>query len=250
MVATIAEHEDWLRDGLGTAADEVRFVDMGELGRNPARIIPAWQKFLDGAGAGVRSVGSANRSGRSDETSRSRRASSTRHCSTSPSIPRRRSGWSVPTTWPDSARLWSARPRAVTPPCSGPTATSGSGRYGGRAHIDLMFGGEFEDLRRAVRPRHVRAGERRTAVRLRRHPCRGGWAHPEAVRRPGGSRLSARRRQPPPWRGVGSDHRPGRARRSDLRGRRRRHDRRSAGRAGATPLAADVGRLVVRQPEQ
>jgi MEDS: MEthanogen/methylotroph, DcmR Sensory domain len=36
-----------LQDGLGPAADEVLFVDMTELGHNPARIIPGWRRFLD-----------------------------------------------------------------------------------------------------------------------------------------------------------------------------------------------------------
>ena len=47
MVAVIDEHAAWLRDCLGQDASEVHFVDMAELGRNPARIIPAWQRFLD-----------------------------------------------------------------------------------------------------------------------------------------------------------------------------------------------------------
>ena len=32
---------------LGADAERVRFVDMGEVGRNPARIIPVWRDFLD-----------------------------------------------------------------------------------------------------------------------------------------------------------------------------------------------------------
>ncbi len=47
LVALIPEHEGWVRDALGTDAKEVGFVDISRLGANPARIIPAWQKFLD-----------------------------------------------------------------------------------------------------------------------------------------------------------------------------------------------------------
>jgi DcmR-like sensory protein len=47
MVAVIEEHGEWLREELGARADSVTFVDMAKLGRNPAKIIPAWQKFLD-----------------------------------------------------------------------------------------------------------------------------------------------------------------------------------------------------------
>jgi hypothetical protein len=47
MVAMIREHANWLRDTLGAGSRKVKFVDMADLGRNPARIIPAWQSFLD-----------------------------------------------------------------------------------------------------------------------------------------------------------------------------------------------------------
>jgi hypothetical protein len=47
MVAVIEEHGEWLRESLGAKADDVKFFDMADLGRNPAKIIPAWQKFLD-----------------------------------------------------------------------------------------------------------------------------------------------------------------------------------------------------------
>ncbi len=58
MVAVIDEHREWLEKSLDGQAAEVAFVDMGELGRNPARIIPAWQKFLDAhAGRPVRGIG-------------------------------------------------------------------------------------------------------------------------------------------------------------------------------------------------
>ncbi|MGZ4278268.1 MAG: anti-sigma factor RsbA family regulatory protein [Solirubrobacteraceae bacterium] len=47
-----------LRGELGAAAGEIRFADMLELGRNPARIIPAWQELVDARdGRGVRGIG-------------------------------------------------------------------------------------------------------------------------------------------------------------------------------------------------
>ena len=47
MVAVTPQHTEWLRDALGpSAASEVQFVDMISLGRNPARIIPAWREFV------------------------------------------------------------------------------------------------------------------------------------------------------------------------------------------------------------
>jgi len=47
MVAIGAEKIELLRTWLGEDADRVVFADMAELGANPARIIPAWQEFVD-----------------------------------------------------------------------------------------------------------------------------------------------------------------------------------------------------------
>lgn len=46
MVAVTAAHIQLLRAALGADADLVHFVDMSVLGRNPARIIPAWLEFI------------------------------------------------------------------------------------------------------------------------------------------------------------------------------------------------------------
>src|SRR5215210_3461740 len=47
MVAIGAEKIDLLRTLLGDDAEHVVFADMADLGANPARIIPAWQEFVD-----------------------------------------------------------------------------------------------------------------------------------------------------------------------------------------------------------
>jgi anti-sigma regulatory factor (Ser/Thr protein kinase) len=47
MVALPPARLEALRDHLGPLAPQVRFVDMAELGRNPARLIPAWRRFVD-----------------------------------------------------------------------------------------------------------------------------------------------------------------------------------------------------------
>jgi anti-sigma regulatory factor (Ser/Thr protein kinase) len=67
MVAIGAARIELLRGELGSDADDVCFVDMAELGRNPARIIPAWTTFLEGrtAGRGVRGIGEPIWAGRS-----------------------------------------------------------------------------------------------------------------------------------------------------------------------------------------
>jgi len=47
MVALLPEKLEVLRRRLGRGATQVRMVDMARLGRNPARIIPAWRRFVD-----------------------------------------------------------------------------------------------------------------------------------------------------------------------------------------------------------
>jgi anti-sigma regulatory factor (Ser/Thr protein kinase) len=50
-----------LREALGERADGVEFADMEVIGRNPARIIPAWRRFVSGQGSedggGMRGIG-------------------------------------------------------------------------------------------------------------------------------------------------------------------------------------------------
>jgi anti-sigma regulatory factor (Ser/Thr protein kinase) len=54
LVALPADRIGWLGRELGEDAERVCFADMAELGRNPARIIPAWRDFLDEQGAAGR----------------------------------------------------------------------------------------------------------------------------------------------------------------------------------------------------
>jgi len=60
MVAVIEPRASLLRDELGADARLVNFIDMEAVGRNPARIIPAWQEWVSqhrGAGRGFRGIG-------------------------------------------------------------------------------------------------------------------------------------------------------------------------------------------------
>jgi anti-sigma regulatory factor (Ser/Thr protein kinase) len=69
LVAVPAARVGLLRSALGADAAAVRFADMEELGRNPARIIPAWQEFVDvhgGAGRPLRGIGEPIWSGRTE----------------------------------------------------------------------------------------------------------------------------------------------------------------------------------------
>lgn len=66
FVAVPAANRSALEDDLGTAAEAVRFADMTMLGRNPARILPAINSFIDEHGHGpFRFVGEPIWSGRS-----------------------------------------------------------------------------------------------------------------------------------------------------------------------------------------
>jgi anti-sigma regulatory factor (Ser/Thr protein kinase) len=60
LVVVGAEKIAALRDELGLQANAVLFDDMLEVGRNPARIIPAWRAFVDehaGSGRPLRGIG-------------------------------------------------------------------------------------------------------------------------------------------------------------------------------------------------
>lgn len=57
MVAMTPERLRLLSDALGSAGDGVTYVDMTVLGRNPARIIPAWLEFVTEADGPVRGIG-------------------------------------------------------------------------------------------------------------------------------------------------------------------------------------------------
>lgn len=54
LVAIPAAKIERLRAELGREAERVSFADITDFGRNPARIIPEWQRFVDAAEPGVR----------------------------------------------------------------------------------------------------------------------------------------------------------------------------------------------------
>jgi anti-sigma regulatory factor (Ser/Thr protein kinase) len=69
LVAVRDERARALKDALGDAGARVRFVDVRELGRNPARVIPAWREFLSehaDEGRAVRGIGEPMWPGRSE----------------------------------------------------------------------------------------------------------------------------------------------------------------------------------------
>ena len=67
MIALIPEQWAPLRAALGTSADQVRYVDMAVVGRNPARLIPAWREFIAShPGSPLRGIGAPIWAGRRD----------------------------------------------------------------------------------------------------------------------------------------------------------------------------------------
>jgi anti-sigma regulatory factor (Ser/Thr protein kinase) len=68
LVAVVRANTEALRGELGQDAREVEFLDMETLGRNPARIIPAWQAWVDrntARGRAFRGIGEPTWAGRS-----------------------------------------------------------------------------------------------------------------------------------------------------------------------------------------
>jgi anti-sigma regulatory factor (Ser/Thr protein kinase) len=67
LAALAPQRCEQLREALGERAGDVEFADVHELGRNPARMIPAWQRFLDEhrSDAPVRGIGEPVWPGRS-----------------------------------------------------------------------------------------------------------------------------------------------------------------------------------------
>jgi anti-sigma regulatory factor (Ser/Thr protein kinase) len=68
LVAVDAGRAAALSEALGEEAESVRFADVREIGRNPARIIPAWQDFVDeqAGRAGALAISEASWPGRSE----------------------------------------------------------------------------------------------------------------------------------------------------------------------------------------
>jgi hypothetical protein len=147
MVATISEHTDWLREVLGPEADAVQFFDMAELGRNPAKIIPAWQKFIDieaGGSRPARGVGEPIWAGRgSDELIECQMHEALLNVAVDPMTP----FWLVCPY--DAERL---EPAVIDeayrshPVVIEADAYKGSTQYAGQAHLEAMLGSELPPL--------------------------------------------------------------------------------------------------------
>jgi anti-sigma regulatory factor (Ser/Thr protein kinase) len=68
LVAVVEPRASLLREALEADAERVEFLDMATVGRNPARIIPAWQEWVErhaAGGRGFRGIGEPVWTGRS-----------------------------------------------------------------------------------------------------------------------------------------------------------------------------------------
>ena len=228
-----------LRDELGADAEDVTFADMAEVGINPARIIPAWREFVDAhADAAAGCGASASRSGPTAAPTSSSSASATRRCSTWPSPAPRTSGCCARTTSRLSAPTSSRRPTTAIPPWSPTARRRSSATYQDLPEIAGPFAEPLPDPpagaeRACLRPgdigQRARAGH---AASAGRRLLGGAHGRPRARRQRGGDQLDPSRRRR--GRAAHLAERP----RADLRGRRRRPDRRPACRAPAARSAA------------
>ena len=144
MVALIREHASWLRSSLGAEARKVKFVDMGMLGRNPARIIPAWQQFLNdhaAEGRPVRGIGEPIWAGRRpEEILECQLHEALLNVAVDPKTP----FWLVcpyDVRGLDGDVIEEAHRSHLT--VMEGSRSRGHSLYGGRTHVDAMFGAEL-----------------------------------------------------------------------------------------------------------
>lgn len=242
MVALVDAQWQPLRAALGDAADLVHHVDMAELGRNPARLLPAWHDFIDRHGAGtrpLRGLGAPVWAGRTAaEVAECHLHEALLNVALRPGTPLwllcpydvaalpARGGRGAPQP-PDRHRRRRSAPRCRLRrrPCPRPVAPrppAGRGPRGGRGL-------------RARRPR--RGAPARPAA-----GDPGAWSRPRRGPDPRGER--ADREQPRPRRRAGRPAHLVRAGCAPVRGRRLRPPRRRPGRAHPTGARAAQGRGV------
>jgi hypothetical protein len=158
MVAVIPEHATWLKEALGPQAEQIEFVDMRELGRNPARIIPAWQKFLDSHADGLqptRGIGEPIWPGRrAEELLECQLHEALLNVAVDPETP----FWLICPY--DAEQLGSEVVEEAYrshPVIVEAASYQGSTEYAGRAHVDSLFSTELSEPTLRARPAHFSA---------------------------------------------------------------------------------------------
>lgn len=144
MVAVVPEHASWLWEELGADVSRVHFVDMAELGRNPARIIPAWLEFLSrhsGDGRPVRGVGEPIWAGRRpEEVLECQLHEALLNLAVDPKIP----FWLVcPYDDEHLEKSIIAEAHRSHPAIATAYSYQGSTAYGGQAHAEALFTAEL-----------------------------------------------------------------------------------------------------------
>lgn len=154
MVALPAPRLERLQARLGPAGAPVSFVAMTELGRNPARIIPAWSAFVEehvGLGRPLRGIGEPIWSGRHPEE--------VRECELHEAL----LNLAVPPEVPfwllcpyDTAGLPAsvlAEARRSHPAAGGDADPHVAGRYQGTERAETLFAADLPDVRVPLRER-------------------------------------------------------------------------------------------------
>ena len=144
MVAVIEPRLRLLREALGGDAARVRLVDMAQLGANPARIIPAWAKFIEdnrALGRPLRGIGEPIWAGRrTAELLECQFHEALLNLAVDPATPL----WlRCPYHAQDLTADVLAEACHSHPIVAEPDATHRSDTYGGQAHIEQMFGAEL-----------------------------------------------------------------------------------------------------------
>jgi hypothetical protein len=146
MVAVISERIELLKMALGGEADRVKFVDMAELGRNPARIIPGWQEFLDAHSADthpLRGIGELIWAGRRPvEILECQLHEALLNLAVDPDTP----FWLMcPYNTQDLDPSVLEEAHRSHPAIIEADQYSGSTLYGGREHVDAVFGSNLQE---------------------------------------------------------------------------------------------------------
>jgi hypothetical protein len=146
MVAIRATKTRPLKDALGPDRSEVLFVDMTELGHNPARIIPGWRRFLDEHctdGQPVRGVGEPIWSGRRPtEVLEAQLHEALLNVAVDPDTPMwLRCPYDM-TTLTEAELAEAARSHPILVESG---ALRGSRSYGGMQHVEDLFAGDLPE---------------------------------------------------------------------------------------------------------
>jgi hypothetical protein len=147
MVLVVRRHANWLRESLGGQARKVKFVDMARLGQNPARIIPAWQKFVDqhsGYGRPVRGIGEPIWAGRRpEEILECQLHEALLNLAVDPKIPL----WLIcPYDLQSLDPLVIKEAHRSHPAVMDGDRYHGNSQYGGRAPVEAMFSADLPEL--------------------------------------------------------------------------------------------------------